>query len=560
MSSTDKSKPPGCAEVDMGIHRFGYWFAERNEIINCLKYIPNNINTQIDEWIDWFAIDINVILHDICAAVVAKYIPITSSIVPLNEVDKNRINSINIPDSEFFASICDEIANLVRLVQPQIGLILCIDGTSGISKAHQQRQRRFMTSQNQLDYMRRIFDTNKLSCGTVFMQDLCIYMADFIQGQLQNNNWSGLEIIFSPHTNKGEGEHKAVRLLESKLKEEYSCMVYSSDADVAVLMMTLGSNELYILKKNIFKRYDAANKVILNVAKMRQYFVNRISGDDCHELEFQVQMSHDLTYIFSLFGNDFVPSTIVCQISRGGMDFVLDSYQKYYVKYGGDFIIRRMGKRIFASKKRLCCFLEFLKQYEDEFLLDYMEVKGFNDLEKYKQNWYSQKLNITNRDSIVQSYINALNFIADYYIDGMKNWQFSYAYYYAPFIADIVDYLKNIKTTSYFCLTQIETESLSPLQQLFMVLPQTSANLLPKSLEEIVLNPPDSLLAAYNFVIEMDFEDKIGEHEHVIKIPFTVWQQFQPHFAVAEKFFDNAAKIRNKSDGNAIYLKIPFCV
>ncbi len=146
-------------------------------------------------------------------------------------------------DRQIYEAVCYEIEGLRRVMNPQKQFYIAIDGIAGQSKQTQQRQRRFLSAKNKTPQELALFDSNKITTGTEFMNGLSKFIHFYILKQLEHNpGWKHLEVIFSNEKAPGEGEHKIMRFLD-KVNKQWKCCIYSPDADL--IMLTLGhSREL----------------------------------------------------------------------------------------------------------------------------------------------------------------------------------------------------------------------------------------------------------------------------------------------------------------------------
>jgi len=81
--------------------------------------------------------------------------------------------------------------------------------------------------------------------------------------------------------------------------------------------------------------------------------------------------------------------------------------------------------------------------------------------------------------------LEALEWTFTYYTSGCKDWRWKYKYKYAPLFKDLIKYIP------YFDSELLETKQPQPIDsiiQLAYVLPNTSYNLLPKNVVEILNN------------------------------------------------------------------------
>jgi 5'-3' exoribonuclease 1 len=122
--------------------------------------------------------------------------------------------------------------------------------------------------------------------------------------------------------------------------------------------------------------------------------------------------------------------------------------------------------------------------------------KCFSVIDYKNPNWKKQYYNIffdfdctkpQNQvclDAICKNYFDGILFTARYYFDGAISWYWYNPYPVAPFVSDLFDYLQRMETKDINMLSIPNGVPFSSTEQLMMVLPKTSASLLPKKLAD----------------------------------------------------------------------------
>ena len=92
--------------------------------------------------------------------------------------------------------------------------------------------------------------------------------------------------------------------------------------------------------------------------------------------------------------------------------------------------------------------------------------------------YYHEKLGVHKHDlagrhKVVQSFIEGLHWVLEYYYRGVASWTWFFPYHYAPMISDMV----NIEE---FQVAFQQGQPFLPFQQLLGVLPSASHRLLPE--------------------------------------------------------------------------------
>ena len=123
--------------------------------------------------VDWLELDLNSIFH-----------PVVSSVYP--PPNPKRLLSKKMRNTDFkeyliLGAITDRLDQIEEIIKPQIGIYYAVDGVCGLSKSAQQRKRRFKSKQSA-----DTWDTNQISVGTQFMENLHNHLCNYIKRKKEN--------------------------------------------------------------------------------------------------------------------------------------------------------------------------------------------------------------------------------------------------------------------------------------------------------------------------------------------------------------------------------------
>ncbi|CAF0854753.1 unnamed protein product [Didymodactylos carnosus] len=141
-----------------------------------------------------------------------------------------------------------------------------------------------------------------------------------------------------------------------------------------------------------------------------------------------------------------------------------------------------------------------------------------SEFRQHKRHYYREKMNIEQMTSNimrtnVEHYIFALQWILKYYYNGCQSWSWFYPQHYAPYLSD----LKNFKDLD----IQFDSgKPFRPFEQLLAVLPPTSRDLLPKSLQSLMTDIESPLLQFYPEDFRLDQNEKKQDWESIVLLPF----------------------------------------
>lgn len=439
---------------------------ERGNFDSCSS-VPENIS------VDWLQLDLNSIYHPV-AQKLYQYgnSSLSSSGVkgrkPLlsrrgnksknkasREEEEGKIPTLeDVPEETLFKAICDRLEAIRKIINPCKGIYFATDGTSGCSKAAQQRKRRFKGCLDQKGPRdEKKWDSNCISTGTLFMDRLSSYVDRWIKDKMLHcEEWKRLEIIVSNERVVGEGEHKCIKHMRSLQKtqdKEASHVVVSPDADLIFLTMGLHQKNIWIFRENIFDDIDASF-FLVDVYKFRECILKElnveissiaeidlkkksreIKGDEGDEIKYELTKSEtegdggcksdegeeegdgdrgeggeggeikniermiiDDFILYAFFiGNDFLPQVPSIDIGNGGIRTIFNIYSNRIIKNSD---LKHRGISTFEKD-------------EDEEMKDKNEKKEATKRKKFILNKEGLKelllqLSIIEKDMIMNNY------------------------------------------------------------------------------------------------------------------------------------------------------------
>ena len=198
----------------------------------------------------------------------------------------------------------------------------------------------------------------------------------------------------------------------------------------------------------------------------------------------------------------------------------------------------------------------------------------------YRDYYYASKLGWTRADKNAtllrrrihaRDYIEGLHWVLNYYHNGCKSWDWYFPHLYSPLSTDLVNldefYEDEITGEDGFKAFKFDAgEPFPSLAQLLSVLPPQSADLLPKPLGDLMLQPFSPLIEYYPADFTADSNGKRQTWEAVVQIPFIdserlldsvndMIAQDQEAGENAElRLFSNAERLRNKRGKSHLFL------
>ena len=504
----------------MGVFQFYSWFRKQfpKDIYKLNKSINHELNIEVDN----LMIDMNGLFHT-SAQKVFKY----GNYKPPYKVE---IFNNNKTQQQVFNDVCQNLENILMTVNPNKRLILCVDGPAPIAKQVQQRKRRYNSSLER-EENDKSFDSNCISPGTLFMDNLSTYIDWFIRSRLSENPlWQNLEVIYSSSSVPGEGEQKLLMYIRKYGRNNESFVMHGLDADLIMLSLLTQFPKFYILRDDTFDYNN--NFLLIDIGSVRQQLIEMMRWENENDLKFNEEwVINDFVFLCFLTGNDFLPNVPSIEIIEGGVEVII-SISKNVGRTHGHITRNKSGNIVFC-KTSLKRFLEIVSESEKELLEQkfknrkmYFEDKileksaSYNikdekydiDIEKYRDLYNDNVLEGEDLEKLSHSYLTGLQWIIKYYTKEVPSWSWYYENHYSPLASTLIKYIDSYESPRYH-----KGVSLTPYQQLLCILPPKSATLLPKPLDSLLnttlkkFNPSD---------VEIDLSGKLKEYMGIVKIPF----------------------------------------
>ncbi len=421
----------------------------------------------------------------------------------VNDIIDNTLNSPEISNStEFsflfpliFSKIRDYTDYIISLVEDPVLIYIVFDGVAPRAKMNQQRSRRFLSIKNNKPERQTLFDTNCISPGTDFMNQLSL----FLHSYYDDHNHSSRKIVISDTLDPGEAEHKIMRLIRNNTNNQITHIIYGLDADLIMLSLCSTKNIKLLRENTIGKLPITTEFLVYHIAGVKKCIITEITSLINVNLINQINKNvviKDIVYLTFFIGNDFMPALNGLEINKNGIDYIISIYTELFNKYQGNF-------RITANVKINYNFLiEFLEELNTILSIDL----GISSEIVYT-NYYQ----CTN-EKMCFSYIKTSLWTFQYYQNWCPSFSWFYSYHYPPSLTDLIHYLKNNNVSPKFD----NACPVSPEIQLLCILPKESKHLLKEEFHCVFDRFPEMYPEKY----EIDLNGKKYEWQSVVKLPF----------------------------------------
>ena len=413
-------------------------------------------------------------------------------------------------ESELIIEVCKYVEHIWRSADKPSELFIAVDGVVPMAKMKQQRLRRFkgaFMEPYEIENGARVvgqksWDKNAITPGTLFMKKLHTALVELCG---RHNSWS-----ISGFMEPGEGEHKVMKYIRNYKTTNNTFLVYGLDADLILLSMLNSYNQnLYLMREEM--EFNNVVKDMFNKEQFLYLNINNLKSSLFKNSE--EKYIQDYIMMMSLLGNDFVPHSLSLTIKDGGYVTLFNILKEFHKEE--KFLV--MDKKInwsnlkdfigifmndeegligeFCKKKKFSVNYKGHNEYEEKMSSVYiLPSKWYVEQEIYencmKNGWeelYYNKFLINDKNKIVCEYLKGLQWILDYYNGELIEFDWYYPYMNTPLWKDVFNYINSDYIGKGRFVYNHELP-ITPEQQLVLVLPPQSYNLIPNTKYQEFLN------------------------------------------------------------------------
>lgn len=488
--------------------------------------------------IDYIMLDANSLVHPVCFKVLD---------------DNPKLKDKAKLEAKMLVAVTEYIDKLVKYVDPKTGIYIAIDGVAPIAKIKQQRSRRFKSAQDRKlkanikkkhkQDVPYFWNNSAITPGTEFMDKLTKTLIEYSKKQ-------SVKVHFSSANTPSEGEHKILDFIKENKK--FSYVIYGLDADLLFLAMAAQTDKIYLLRESVHLRRETFGSLsLVSIDVMKEQVVKSIKpiikeelGDDeLKMVPMDIDLINDFIFVCFLLGNDFLPHLPSIDISNKGLENILQAYSYTLVSFGGMTCIKVKNKKVTINQEFMKSLISMMSSQEELYLIENFSKKkrrmryggddayekemfrienlmfkiddpvqlGSDSHVEWRKRYYQHYFHTNETEidkyafTMSKEYFRGMVWVANYYFDTCPSWDWYYPYDHGPFMSDLSDSLTKISLDSFKFK---KGKPIVPYVQLLCVLPPQSADLLPKSLQKIMLNSKSSLIHLYPTDFKQDFLNK----------------------------------------------------
>lgn len=437
---------------------------------------------------DHFYLDANSIIHN-AAQRIWGYGNYSRPMKDISGLNEDEINTM------VYREVGSYIGVLLKIVNPKKTLHIMIDGVCPIAKQNQQMKRRARSAIERNGDQK--FDSNCITPGTRFMEELVEYLNFYIRFRLTRKEWI-VEVHLSDSNEPGEGEHKIAKWIrENKdVKNDDHC-IYGLDADLIVISTTLPVKSIFLLRENVFVPITRMEFHVFLVEMFRQ----NVSEHLKHEKTDYISSLKDFSVITFILGNDFLPCVPYMNELSWSLPNLMKIYREEKLNLYKDGMInvedmRKLAERmcIIQEEKlaeeslkeykypdetlKLCCKIRDSKSHGLVSEVDYDKWHRKMNVKFMKNMRNSRGKRAKTIEEAIKYYFDMINWNAEYYFKGLKDWKRSNTFNYGPTLHLLS---KSIYGYEY---KSRKTKATSVLSLLLCVTPEKSEMLIPEEIKD----------------------------------------------------------------------------
>jgi 5'-3' exonuclease len=281
----------------------------------------------------------------------------------------------------------------------------------------------------------------------------------------------------------------------------------------------------------------------------------------------------DFIFICFMCGNDFLPLIQSVEIVNDGIDRIIKIYKRA-CRIGGHIVTidqngeSRFNKIVLAEFFRILTLKEpkYINEkianktsYHQDLLLEECTIDTNVDIDMYRTKYtskhfdsnksysYEGNIEVYSGMNACIKYLEGLQWVLGYYLDGIKSLIWYYPYHYSPPVSLLKEAIEVFEFAQYEPCSrsrrnkQQPLRNVTPFEQLLCVLPPESSHLIPEPLRHIMLNLNSCMKQYIPDIIEIDLSGKHADWEGVVLIPMV-------DFTTIKDVYDTSCKDLNEKD------------
>jgi len=403
------------------------------------------------------------------------------------------------------------------------------------------------------------WNNSAITPGTPFMHHITERIINYLKLKQEHNKDAlhKVKYIFSSAYTPNEGEHKILQYIRNNRLVPKTRGLYGLDADLIYLSMASEVENIFLMREMTeFQQISSPDGFcFLSIDNLKQGIFEEMTSELSDNGQYvypnlnQYKNSLIQDYIFFGFmiGNDFLPQLPSVNLrfnkKHDGLNLLNEAYKYSFSTINQDltqdyiFLTDNTGQfRINRDFfKEMFIFLVSLEEsyFRDTFRFKRKtivqprtfeeEVKSYEMLTFYVKDLFrlgnratpheeSKRLfyehyGMQDIDTVCEEYIKGLLWNGNYYFNECQDYLWHYPYAKSPFVSDLIEWIlahpeKFEEIMGTYPLPRCNKGTISPLEQLMLVLPVQSAYLLPRGAKQLMIANPKVFPIKYDIDLQ----------------------------------------------------------
>lgn len=299
-----------------------------------------------------------------------------------------------------------EVKRLINRFIPRQYVYISMDGKSPEQKISNQFQKNIHVQQiNNDENLKKIEKYNEQSYN-IFGNEI------------------GRDVFYNGRTNEGEGEQKIIQYIRKNSQSNQKYYIISNDNDLIFLLLQFINIDISILKIFIDEKTKNIKYYIINIAQVREYFLNKIHQNmnpNITNVDIE-KLIRDIIGISFFLGNDYVKCFDEIEKCYNVFDIILDAYGEINSKSQYSYRFLTNGNSFINENLQL-----FILHLSSKLKIKYEQRCKQRQMHKQSKQKSKTKIEFNSiQKAQAKDMVKALNWTLSYYLGEIPSWNYHY--------------------------------------------------------------------------------------------------------------------------------------
>jgi 5'-3' exonuclease len=542
----------------------------KNNVVFTLGTIKDSAQAKIN-LLQELHLDANCLLHPVCMKVYAE----NKSMLKTNRI---KLEFMMVTSVIEYIEMLISLVNPTELVNIVIDGVAPFAKNH---QQHSRRYKSVYDSMRMQGFAKKYevsynkpWNNSAITPGTPFMHHITDRILNYLMMKQEQNKDSLAKVkyMFSSAYTPDEGEHKILQYIRNNRLTPKTRAIYGLDADLIYLSMASNVENIFLMREMTeFQTISSPDGFcFLSIDNLKQGIYEDLTNDlvQVDQTEYPNLIQHknaiiqDYIFFGFMIGNDFMPHLPSVNLrfnkKHCGLNLLTEAYKYSFLSLNQDLdqdyvFLTNNDTQFRINYAFLKEMLVFLVASEESYFSETFrfkrktivhpktfdeEVKSYEMLTFYVRDLFrlgnratphteSKRLfyeyySMQDTNAVCEEYIKGLLWNGNYYFNECQDYLWHYPYDKSPFVSDLIEWIlgnqdRFEEIMNIYPLTRSNRGTISPLEQLMLVLPVQSAYLLPRGTKHVMLQHP--LIFPTKFDIDLQDVGKMWQAKPKIPTP-----------------------------------------